>query len=142
MHAVAACNRRDEREAVEPVTVDLYFAKRRRNSVGLWSDKTVLDPCAVTRRENDNTAELRTTHRAHRGPCRFSRIRPARMRQDEDIRLLARLRLAACSLPLLGESADFAFSSGIPCSRYRASKRHVATQSLNTTSSPGVSSIA
>ena len=130
MHAVIARNRRDEREAVEPVAVDLYFAKRRQNSVGLWRNETVLDPRTMARRKDDNASELRAAHRAHRGPCRFSGIRPASMRQNEDIRLLARLRLAACSLPLLGESADFAFSSGIPRSRYRASKRHGVTPSL------------
>ena len=122
MYAVVACNRRNERKPVDPVAVDLNFAERRRDGGRVRSDETVLDPCAVARREKDDALVLRALDEADRPPRRLAGVRPARVRKDEDVRRLARRIRRDAALPPVGHRADPLRRSRIPGSRYRAFK--------------------
>ena len=68
------------RKTVKPIAIDLDFSKWRRYGIGLRCDKTVLDPGAVARHQDDNAAELRAAYGTNCGPCRLAGIRPSRMR--------------------------------------------------------------
>ena len=124
--AVVARDRRDECETVEPVAVDPDFAKGRRDGVRLRRDKTVLDPCAVARRKDDDATELRSANGADRPPRRLARILPSGVRQDENVRSFGRRRLVHRTrrLPLLCGGVDSLRRSGIPRPGNRTSKCH------------------
>ena len=130
MDLVAARNRRNESEAVQPVLVDFDRAQRSRDGVGLRRDKPVLYPDAMARRKDDDARIRRAADAPHGLPCNRAGIRPARMRQNDNVRRVALLDGSAAALPFVGHLANLPFSAGIPRPCNRAFKRHMRLTSF------------